>query len=225
MDLQVQDARRRTGWFWLDNEVFEVGLDPYAFMVYAYLVRIADRASEVAVCSLRKTAKVLGISKEKVRQALRELERKRLIVRKHRKGEKGNYYSNLYVLTSKDKWVCHVVAHRVPRDGTGVGYEMAHPVPRNGTPPSTEEPKPPESQGGDKPKERPIKNNKSQKSIKNKNDKHTHIGGGVCVKEGEVSKEDYEKTYEELREKWKEVLGELSLRRIKPSQAVFFLEN
>jgi len=195
-NFKVQDTRRRSGWFWLDNEIFDMELDPYSFMVYAYLVRIADRASEVASISLRKMAKNLGLSKEKVRRSLRELERKGMVIRKQRKGEKGNYYSNIYILTSKEDWhypeakggfsqkpeVGYDMAHGGLSRSTGVGYDIAQGGLSDSTPPSFEKAKNLENQREEIDTKPPIKNNKNQKNINNQKSSPPYIeesdGGG-----------------------------------------------
>lgn len=169
--IEVQDSRRRSGWFWIDNEVFDMALDTYSFMVYAYLVRIADRTSEVVSISLRKMERALRISRKKLVKALRELEEKGMIIKKQRKGEKGNYYSNIYILTSKEDW-------HYPRGGlsrsTGVvsdGNLSEQP------PPALEEAKNTENQWKEIGKKCPIKNNKNQKLNKYQKSSSPYIGG------------------------------------------------
>ncbi len=132
--LQIADSRRRTGWFWLDNEVFELKLKHTTFVVYCFLVRIADRGSEVACISIRKMAKLLGMSPWTVQKAIKELENLNMIRKSERKTEKGNKIANLYKLTSKEEWVCQNLAQGVPENGTGVCQKMAQGVPKNGTP-------------------------------------------------------------------------------------------
>jgi len=194
--LEVQDIRRRSGWFWIDNEVFEMALDPYSFMVYAYLVRIADRASEVASISLRKIERALRISRKKLVQALRELEEKRMIIKKQRKGEKGNYYSNIYILTSKEDW--HYPRGGLSRstgvvsDGNHGGVSRKPGVVSDGNhgglpeqPPSTpEEAKNFENQWKGIAKKCPIKNNKNQKNKNNQKSSSPYIEGSGTFDDG-----------------------------------------
>ena len=193
-NFKVQDTRRRSGWFWLDNEIFDMELDPYSFMVYAYLVRIADRASEVASISLRKMEKALCISRKKLIKALRELEEKGMVIKKQRKGEKGNYYSNIYILTSKEDWhypkggpsrstgVVSTGNHGGVSWKPGVVSVGNHGGLQEKPPPSFEEAKNLENQREEIDTKRPIKNNKNQKNINNQKSSPPYIersdGGG-----------------------------------------------
>ena len=104
MEAYVQDSRRRVGWWWSYNEVFEVGLSPSAFLVYCYLCRIADNSSSIATISYRKLAKKLKMSVQTVFKAIEELVEKGLIIKEPRVGEKGNRIANLYRLTSIESW-------------------------------------------------------------------------------------------------------------------------
>ncbi len=101
---QLHGSDRRDNQFGLDKKVFDMGLDPYEFMVYAFLVRIAGRSSEIACISTHKMAKALGISRDKLYKALRALEEKNMVVKKNRKSEEGVDLANLYYLTSKEDW-------------------------------------------------------------------------------------------------------------------------
>ena len=172
--LFIKDSRRRRGWFWLDNEVFEVDLDPYSFKVYAYLVRIADRCSEVATISTRKLAEKLKMSRQRVRKALKTLEEKGLIIKKQRVSENGNYYANLYILTDKESW-------RFPQEESGlrdsprwtttqptVDREVAHDGLSGSPPPASSEPKSLENQGESLGEHLPIKNTDNQEYRNNK---------------------------------------------------------
>lgn len=194
--LEVQDIRKRSGWFWIDNEVFDMALDPYSFMVYAYLVRVADRASEVASISLRKMERALRISRKKLVKALRELEEKGMIIKKQRKGEKGNYYSNIYILTSKEDW--HYPKGRLSRstgvvsDGNHGGCLRKPGVVSDGNHGGCSE-KPPydfnkakdiENQSGNASKKLPIKNNKNQKSNKHQKSSSPYIEGSETFDDG-----------------------------------------
>ena len=104
MKAYIQDGRRRVGWWWSYNEVFDVGLSPSAFLVYCYLCRIADNSSSVASISYRKLAKKLKMSVQTVFKAIEELVEKGLVIKEPRIGEKGNRMTNLYRLTSVEEW-------------------------------------------------------------------------------------------------------------------------
>ncbi len=146
-EICVSDNRRRSGWFWLDNKIFDMGLDPYEFLVYAFLVRIADRGSEVARISTRNLAKKLRISRQRAINALRKLEELNMIQIKPQLGKNGNRQANMYVLTSQEEWVVYEVDQgwstrktRVVyeidqgglRDRPGVVYEIDHPPEEEG---------------------------------------------------------------------------------------------
>ena len=103
-EVYVQDGRKREGWWWVDNEAFDMKLKPTTFMVYCYLARICDDKSSVAVVSYRTLAKKLGLSLQTVCNAIQELEEKGMILKRHRTGRNGNQIANLYFLVSKEKW-------------------------------------------------------------------------------------------------------------------------
>lgn len=92
----VSDGRKKD-WFWLDNEVFEMNLDPYSFMVYAYLAYSEDDNSEAAV-SPEEIQKALGLSEERIQKSLKELEEKRMVIKEVKDKKIA------FVLTSKELW-------------------------------------------------------------------------------------------------------------------------
>ena len=102
-ELYIKDSRRGGG-FWVSEEVFEMNLDPYALTIYIYLISIADRNSKIATISTRKLAEKLGISRQKVKEALKILQEKGMVVKKQRVSGKGNYYSNVYLITKSENW-------------------------------------------------------------------------------------------------------------------------
>ncbi len=103
-EVLVSNGRRRSEWFWVDNEIFDMDLNPTTFVVCCFLIRIADRSSEVACISARKMAKFLNLSPTIVHKALKELEKLNMLKKIHRKTEKGNNLANLYQLTAKEDW-------------------------------------------------------------------------------------------------------------------------
>lgn len=69
---RLQDKRRR-GWFWDTNQVFEAGLSTNAIVVRLYLARCADEAGQ-CFPSIATIAKKCSISRASVFRALTELE-------------------------------------------------------------------------------------------------------------------------------------------------------
>jgi len=220
--VYVQDGRKRGGWFWVDNFVFEMGLSPYSFMVYCFLIRVADRGSEVASISLRKIERALGISRKKVVEALRELEERGMIIRKRRKSPKGNFYSNLYVLTSKEDWDKGVVSdgnHGGSRRKPGVVSSGNHGGVSRKPPPSYVGAESVDFQREDGRREAPIKNNKNQELYKYQ--ESSSSSSNIEVDDDDET----ERILETLQNKWGEVIREMKLSRLTPYQVFFFLEN
>lgn len=94
--IYVVDQRERD-WFWLENEIFEVGLRPSSFVVFAYLAMVSDY-EDIPEIPVKKLAKALRMDERTVKQALRELTQKGLIVRKRTR--KGTVIS----FPSTDNW-------------------------------------------------------------------------------------------------------------------------
>lgn len=75
----------------------DLGLDPYTFRVYARLARRGDRSS--AWESIASMAEGCCMSEKKVRDALTELEKRRMLRRKERPGK-----TSIYILTDAPEW-------------------------------------------------------------------------------------------------------------------------
>lgn len=197
-EICVSDGRKRSGWFWMDNKVFDVGLDPYEFFVYAFLVRIADRGSEIARISTRNLAKRLGISRQRAINALRRLEKLNMIQIKPQLGKNGNRQANMYVLTSQDEWVVYQkdqgwstrktrVVYEIDQGGLrerpGVVYEIDHP-------PTKEDGRTLDNQGEDKTGEKASKiyNNKN---LYINNHHHQYKESGKVDDGGDAKKEEF----------------------------------
>lgn len=98
--IEVRDARV-TNWSWFENAAMdryakEIG--PYAWMVYTYLIRRADKNSQ-CFPSYKTAAKDLGISRTSVYKAVIVLEEKGLIhVEERTDEESGDPTSHLYTV-------------------------------------------------------------------------------------------------------------------------------
>ncbi len=183
-EILVSDGRRRSGWFWVDNEIFDMGLNPTTFVVYCFLIRIADRSSEVACISARKMAKFLNMSPITVRKALKELEKLNMLKKIPRKTEKGNNLANLYQLTAKEDWkypnpqVGQKMTQGGSKNDPGVGQKMTQGGSKNGTPPSLDFTEVVEPQRTDESNPPPINTYNDQKPEDQKSiDQHHHHRG------------------------------------------------
>ena len=83
MDKQKTDRKRgnntmKSGFFILDNDIFNLKLDAYELQIYAYLVCCAGKKGECWP-SINTMARVLGISANTVIRKLNLLIQKRLI--------------------------------------------------------------------------------------------------------------------------------------------------
>ena len=195
-DIAVSDGRRRSGWFWVDNEIFDMRLKPSTFMVYCFLVRIADRGSEAACISVRKMARVLGMSPITVRKALKDLENLNMLRKIPRKTEKGNNLANLYQLTSKEDWkyTGQRVGQKLTQGGSkidsGVGQKLTQGGSKIDSPPIQEQAKTLETQRDDSQVSNPINTYKNQKYIKINNHHHQYKGNGKVDDGGDAEKEE-----------------------------------
>lgn len=95
-ELHVTDMRRRG--ITIDFEFDDLGLDPYAFRVYARLVRRAG-TPKGAFESVEEMAKGCRMSPRRVHDALRDLEARRLVVKESRKGQ-----TSVFQITDKSLW-------------------------------------------------------------------------------------------------------------------------
>ncbi len=234
-EVAISDRRRRSGWFWIDNEIFDMDLNPTAFVVYCFLVRIADRSSEVACISIRKMAKLLNMSPITVQKAIKELEEVNMLRKLRRKTEKGNNLANLYQLTSKEEWkypdqlAYQKMIQGVSKNDTGVCQKMIQGVSKNDTPCDATIPETIEPQVSEGSEQSSINNYNDQKSNYQKFINHHLIDDErkECQKKKiENKNEEYSmETYKRLLNKWEDALKNLELKRISDAQAVFFLEN
>ena len=182
-EILVSDGRRRSGWFWIDNEIFDMNLKPTTFVVYCFLIRIADRNSEVACISVRKMAKLLDMSPITIRKALKELEKLNMLRKISRKAEKGNNLANLYQLTAKEDWrYPQQVGQKLTQGGSkndpGVGQKLTQGGSKNSPPPSSDIAEVVEPQRIDEPYPSPINTYNDQKPEDQKSiDQHHHHRG------------------------------------------------
>lgn len=184
-EILVSDGRRRSGWFWIDNEIFDMNLRPTTFVVYCFLIRIADRNSEVACISVRKMAKLLDMSPITIRKALKELEKLNMLRKIPRKAEKGNNLANLYQLTAKEDWkypqqVDQKMTQGGSKNDPGVDQKMIQGGSKIDTPPSLDVVKVVEPQRIDETNPPPINtyNDQKPKDQKSIDQHHHHRGGG-----------------------------------------------
>jgi len=182
-EILVSDGRRRSGWFWIDNEIFDMNLKPTTFVVYCFLIRIADRNSEVACISVRRMAKLLDMSPITVRKALKELEKLNMLRKMPRKAEKGNNLANLYQLTAKEGWKYpRQVDQKMTQGGSkidpGVGQKMTQGGSKIDPPPSLNATEVAEPQRTDESSSPPINTYNDQKPEDQKSiDQHHHHRG------------------------------------------------
>ena len=94
--VEVED--KRNGPVFIHSELDDLGLDPYAFRIYARLARRAGGARG-AFESVAEMAAGCRMSERRARQSLRELEDAKLVVRHERKGE-----TSVYHLTDAKRW-------------------------------------------------------------------------------------------------------------------------
>jgi len=224
-EILVADGRRRSGWFWIDNEVFDLQLKPSVFMVYCFLVRIADRGSEIACISIRKMAKILDMSPWTVQKALKKLEDLNMIRKTRRETAKGNKIANLYRLTPKEDWVYQKMAQGVPKNGTGCTKKWHRGVSKNSTPRRSGVQGEVENHVEERAGCEPINNYKDQKLFNQKYNHHHHISNGDGDEKKDTEEKSLEKIYSELIEKWKGIIGNTKFKRLSIPQVIFFLEN
>ena len=79
---KLQD-KRRAGWFWDSNTIFDSGLSAYAILVRLYLARCAD-SDGVSFPAIATIANKCNISRASVVRALKELEAKGWLCREPR---------------------------------------------------------------------------------------------------------------------------------------------
>ena len=83
-------------YFMLPNEIFSLGLKPRDFAVLTCLIRHKDNENDSCYPSRDLISKECCIKIKTVDAALKELEKRSLIVKKHRLRENGSHTSNMY---------------------------------------------------------------------------------------------------------------------------------
>ena len=104
--MKVRD-RRKSGWFWLDNDVVDVigeHLGPYPLITYVALARITDNSTQAAFPSLSNLAKRVGLSRSTVKRALHLLEECSIVHSEPRLTESGDPDTNEYYLLDRSEW-------------------------------------------------------------------------------------------------------------------------
>ncbi len=72
------------------NDLFALGLDPFEFMIYVFLMQIVQRSEEKWMPSIRKIAARCNMNKNTVERKIKSLEEKQLI-RIHKYQNKNRY--------------------------------------------------------------------------------------------------------------------------------------
>lgn len=85
----------------IHSSVDDAGLDPFAFRVLMHLSRRANHKG-MAWPGIESMVETTGISERRIREALRELERRKMLVTTQAPG-KGN--RNFYELTAASEWI------------------------------------------------------------------------------------------------------------------------
>ncbi len=85
-------------YFMLPNEIFSLGLMPRDLAVLACLIRHKDNDNNSCFPSRKLIAQECRINERTVDAALKELEERSLILKKHRLRENGSHTSNMYFI-------------------------------------------------------------------------------------------------------------------------------
>lgn len=88
------------GYFTTNDDIFQLGLTPYQYAVFSYLLRCANAKGECWP-SIRKMAKLLRMHRDTVRAAVHVLQEKGLIAVTRRHTESGDHDSHLYTIIYK----------------------------------------------------------------------------------------------------------------------------
>ena len=91
---------KHKNFFIVPNQIFELGLNPKAFVVYCCLLRHSDKNTDNCFPSCRLIADECSMDKKTVDSALKELEARGLIKKVCRYRENGSRTSNMYYLAS-----------------------------------------------------------------------------------------------------------------------------
>lgn len=85
-------------YFMLPNEIFSIGLKPRDLAVLACLIRHKDNDNNSCFPSRKLISEECCIDERTVDAALKELEARSLILKKHRLRENGSHTSNMYFI-------------------------------------------------------------------------------------------------------------------------------
>ncbi|AMA71908.1 MULTISPECIES: helix-turn-helix domain-containing protein [Aneurinibacillus] len=72
------------------NDLFSLGLDPFEFMIYVFLLQIVQRSEGKWMPSIRKIAAMCNMNKNTVERKIKSLEEKKLI-KIHKYQNKNRY--------------------------------------------------------------------------------------------------------------------------------------
>jgi len=107
---------RKEGFFMIQNDIFKIQLDPYAFSIYAYLV---SRAGQNGECwpSIPAMSRELHISQTTVQDRLRLLEKLRFIKKQHvggyaDDGSPRTFNNHYHILDFEKAWNYHFFEHK-----------------------------------------------------------------------------------------------------------------
>lgn len=104
--FQVRD-RRAGKWFWLHNDLIKRAgphIGPTGVAVYNVLAMYANEANQTCFPSRTNIARLLGISRDKVRHAIEKLKRLHLIEVHAPEDPARTHAHNVYVLTAPELW-------------------------------------------------------------------------------------------------------------------------
>jgi hypothetical protein len=97
-------TQKRENLLWLHSELDDLGLDPFAFRIYAHLARRAESTGR-AWPKIEDIATHCGISERMVRSCIQKLVDERLIVIVGGAGAKGGGRRNVYHLVARNEWL------------------------------------------------------------------------------------------------------------------------
>ena len=89
---------KHNDYFMLPNEIFSIGLKPRDLAVLACLIRHKDNDNNSCFPSRKLISEECCIDERTVDAALKELEERSLILKKHRLRENGSHTSNMYFI-------------------------------------------------------------------------------------------------------------------------------
>lgn len=97
---EIRDRRRRS-WIWVESaliDLYGARIGPYGIAAYVTLSRFANNETQTAFPSLRKLAKLAGMTVLTLRKTLQDLARLNLIRITPRVSAKGDRDTNIYTL-------------------------------------------------------------------------------------------------------------------------------